>query len=125
MEMIEKGKRFAFPEVAARKKLGLEPYSDAWRIARIEFLNGGYLCEGGPVRIKRNGEPAWPKVSKLDRVIITEKDRVDAENAYEAESGFCSDCFGTTEKVVGWNHSHGKMLRTCRKCRGWGVPQKC
>lgn len=98
-----------------------------WRWYALEALDGvspgsavlitGAVCTATFSRGARVGQVNWAKRDKTtDRKLVATKAQLDAvRDAWEAETGKCSDCGGSGQQAWGWG-SEGAMYRHCRRC---------
>lgn len=87
------------------------------KIVRISGMVAPPLKRG-----KRKGFPNWSKGDKSTEreVYITIPEHAEFVRQWEARTGLCSTCQGTTQQWVGWSVKEGPRYDTCRKCKGTG-----
>lgn len=104
--------------IVARKKLGV---GEDWRWCKWEVVGDDLIVEGGvPRELKsgsRKGMPTW-RDSALTRLIVSKVEIEQAKAAYEAESGNCFECAGSSLEWAGWSAEAGNRYRQCRRCSG-------
>ena len=102
--------------IASRKKLGV---GESWRWCKWEAVGEDLIVEGGiPRELKsgnRKGMPTW-RDSKLTKLLVSKADIDQAKNAYEAESGNCFECAGSSLEWAGWSADAGNRYRPCGRC---------
>lgn len=110
--------------IAARKVHNLP---DDWQpriYGCLDHCLGFYLRGAVPIgtysRGPRKGQPKWPPLGQLQRVVITADQVKQARIWWENETGLCSHCGGSGQQVasVGTN---GTTYRSCIHCNGTGT----
>ena len=114
--------------VVARRKLGR---GDDWTWYQLQALKDrgeytdntlvtGAVPVGFVTRGPNAGAPKWPPVAESERVIVTSADVAAARDAWEAETGKCSECAGTGQRNAGFSVAEGRIYRACEKCAATG-----
>lgn len=114
--------------VVARRKLGR---GDDWQWFQLQALRvrdeytsdtlvTGAVPVGFVTRGPNKGAPKWPPVAESERVVVTSAEVAAAREAWEAETGKCSECAGTGQRNVGFSVAEGKIYRACEKCGATG-----
>lgn len=99
-------------ESAAIRAVGAE----GWEPCIFEAVVNGTLVRGGIPKLTTAGKKKWPAQKNMGIVVLTDAD-VKAEYArYEAETGYCGDCYGEGKRVVGWHYIEGYRFAPCVKC---------
>lgn len=128
--------RFCFYELHARTLLGMP---DSWRIASLtaHSHDGNHArispkdvieVRGGvfplKTRGKNAGQPNWkkPEPGTKRSAYFTLAAHQEFLEKWEAETGKCSTCFGTTQEWAGWSVKEGTKYRPCTRCGATGKP---
>lgn len=110
--------RIQHMDAVAIRKSGIEGWEPfKWeRVGEDAIVTGGIarLLKSGP----RKGRKTWD--GKGTSVVVTRAE-VEAQIAqYVAETGNCSECYGSGEVFKSWHHIEGTKYRVCPKCNGTG-----
>ena len=124
-------KRLDFLAMQARELAGM-PESWTW-------FEWECLPNNGPIQVmrvrgaiapliqkgKRKGMKNWPARDKATEreIYITPRQRQDWLAKWEAATGKCYACQGTTQEWAGWDHIKGDSFRPCGRCKAKGEPQ--
>ena len=77
-------------------------------------------------RGKSKGNHDWNKMDLATKrtVYVTFRENAEYVTAWEAKTGLCAKCRGTTKESCGWSVTEGIRWMTCSKCRGSGKSNK-
>lgn len=119
------GFEFGFLSVAAHRKVAGK-FGDTFSFFSSEVAEGGFILTGATssgVRTKgrRKGQPRWD--GETHAVIVSRQDVVDAESAYERDTGMCHRCLGNGKEWYGWGVETGNRYRDCSRCGATGKAQ--
>ena len=111
-----------FCEEVARKKLnkGSDWLMTGWEcvgdtrdlIVRGAVPVGTY--KSGPRKGRNKFSPPF------DSCVVTHAEEVAQAEAWEAETGKCSNCEGRGQEWAGWSADSGNRYRDCRRCGATG-----
>lgn len=81
-------------------------------------IEGGIapLLKSGP----RKGKPNWRKVTNCKVFHVTPEEYVAIADAYEKETGNCTECAGRGEVFARWAAGEGTTYKQCHVCSGMG-----
>lgn len=76
----------------------------------------------------------WVEAERIgDYILLTGKNKVQCildqkdikgwELNYERENSKCSKCYGTGERVIGWDKGKGALTKKCEHCDRSGTPR--
>ena len=113
-------------EIAASKSGIADWQGYAWEAMGNGSVVTGCVPDGVYSRGPRKGNPRFsrPVEGTHRKVVISDSDMdVYAQN-YEATTGKCFECRGTSHVYNGWSRDEGLRQASCERCGGSGVPKK-
>lgn len=113
-------------EAHARELLDMPP---EWRAYRWEVNGRGVYVEGAiPLTVyqrgPRRGQVKWKPRTHEAAIVVLNGQHCAWLTEWEAATGKCHNCSGTTQEWAGWSAKDGSRYRPCRRCEATGKAQQ-